>query len=565
MTVIISTNTQQKHFNKNYIKIGSALDSDFSMNIGVDFQLILQYNESRRAYTLTNTLANNCFTVKNNPLPLRCLIRTGAKIDILNSNLSITIKIVEDKEELNEISESNYSAAENNKFTVGFNGKIVQNEFNIANKEKMFINEQAQNSLSQQITENIPEYVISTEKTPLEKSRVNLEKARTTVIKEVGFIVNDLKKRLYINSLGSAILHLAMLFNSFIIAFGVANFLTGLKIEQAQNFINLPINVKITLLFTGIIYGICLVLKQGAFLWYENKIRPNKTGKSTQSIMLTVSAIAFSSFYIINLLYYVTLNPMFGVFISLFFVGLAAILACANGYFKFTLHLMSYELDKYEYREDFEAIMTDYRYWVSQFINNLSKNKIENIKDKVFNLQIKSWGEIGLGILTAPFLAYGVSNTLAMCFPEAAGWLRISGLRFSPIFLVLTSFMIIFAFFSFVNAFLSIRKIQASNVIKMDGFSDYMIHGVDIYGVQGIQKLETEKKRCFTIAMAIVLIEFTMNTSYFMNEIGGDLQSILLSIIAALVPTALLIAETYMLSQTKFDIYACESLLDKKE
>ena len=140
MTVIISTNTQQKHFNKNYIKIGSALDSDFSMNIGVDFQLILQYNESRRAYTLTNTLANNCFTVKNNPLPLRCLIRTGAKIDILNSNLSITIKIVEDKEELNEISESNYSAAENNKFTVGFNGKIVQNEFNIANKEKMFIN-----------------------------------------------------------------------------------------------------------------------------------------------------------------------------------------------------------------------------------------------------------------------------------------------------------------------------------------------------------------------------------------------------------------------------------------
>ena len=38
MTVIISTNTQQKHFNKNYIKIGSALDSDFSMNIGVDFQ-----------------------------------------------------------------------------------------------------------------------------------------------------------------------------------------------------------------------------------------------------------------------------------------------------------------------------------------------------------------------------------------------------------------------------------------------------------------------------------------------------------------------------------------------
>ena len=52
-----------------------------------------------------------------------------------------------------------------------------------------------------------------------------------------------------------------------------------------------------------------------------------------------------------------------------------------------------------------------------------------------------------------------------------------------------------------------------------------------------------------------------MNTSYFFGEIGGDLQGIFLSVIAALVPTALLIAETYMLSQTKFDIYASEELL----
>ena len=52
-----------------------------------------------------------------------------------------------------------------------------------------------------------------------------------------------------------------------------------------------------------------------------------------------------------------------------------------------------------------------------------------------------------------------------------------------------------------------------------------------------------------------------MNTSYFFTEIGGDLQGILLSIIAALVPTALLIAETFMLSGTQFEKYACEELL----
>ena len=86
---------------------------------------------------------------------------------------------------------------------------------------------------------------------------------------------------------------------------------------------------------------------------------------------------------------------------------------------------------------------------------------------------------------------------------------------------------------------------------------------MDIFGLQGIKKLESEKSRSLVIGCAIILIEFTMNTSYFFTEIGGDLQGIFLSVIAALVPTALLIAETYMLSQTKFDIYASEELIAK--
>ena len=123
--------------------------------------------------------------------------------------------------------------------------------------------------------------------------------------------------------------------------------------------------------------------------------------------------------------------------------------------------------------------------------------------------------------------------------------------------------MIVFAFFAFVNAFLSSRKIQASDVIKQDGFSNYLVHGVDIFGLQGVTKLEAEKVRSLVIGCSIIFIEFTMNTSYFFTEIGGDLQGILLSIIAALVPTALLIAETYMLSNTKFECFACDELLAK--
>ena len=102
-------------------------------------------------------------------------------------------------------------------------------------------------------------------------------------------------------------------------------------------------------------------------------------------------------------------------------------------------------------------------------------------------------------------------------------------------------------------------------MIKHDGFSDYFNHGVEILGIQAVRKLDSEKARSLAIGCAIIFIEFTMNASYFSTEIGGDLQGLLLSLIAALVPTSLLIAETYMLSQTKFEISALSDLLAKKD
>ena len=67
----------------------------------------------------------------------------------------------------------------------------------------------------------------------------------------------------------------------------------------------------------------------------------------------------------------------------------------------------------------------------------------------------------------------------------------------------------------------------------------------------------------FTIGIAIIAIEFSMNVSYFMQSIGGDLKGMLLAAVAALVPTALLIAETLMLGQTNFEKFASEELLAK--
>ena len=54
-----------------------------------------------------------------------------------------------------------------------------------------------------------------------------------------------------------------------------------------------------------------------------------------------------------------------------------------------------------------------------------------------------------------------------------------------------------------------------------------------------------------------------MNISYFAQTMGNDLGGLIISAVAALVVTAILIAETYMLSQTKYDIWTLEELIAK--
>ena len=173
-------------------------------------------------------------------------------------------------------------------------------------------------------------------------------------------------------------------------------------------------------------------------------------------------------------------------------------------------------------------------------------------------------GEYLLGILTAPFLAYGVSQTLAECFPEAAGFIRLAeGFKLSPVFLTLASLMIIFAFHCFAVSFALSKRVNASNVIKQDGFSDYNVHGVMIHGVESTNSIKKEAKKFLFIAIGVVFVEITMNMSYFIGVMGGNVQGMILSLLCALIPTALLIMETNMAANTKFELKIREDLIEK--
>ena len=546
MAILIGSSSQKKVFNKNIISIGSTSDCDFVMNIGKD-KLYVQYSEQKSKYILVNRESNPYVLFKGQTFKGGIVINNVLKLTIANSEDFIIIKMVElplEKNVSNEVVDDNNESIESVKVN------NVQSETNVSHNKNNDVESVTLILSPQEKNENL---------------KTELDAKRARIIKQVGFAISDIKNRLSLNNKASIFTHIALVFSSLVTAFGVSNFITGLKIEESANFINLPTNIKILVIFTILVFGLCLMLKQGIFLDYQNAKFPQYSKTNAQSFLLTASTIFFIAVYAINLIYYININPAFSVLMSLFFVGLSVVLSCTAGYFKCTGHAMAYELDKYEYREDFEAILNNYRHWIDKFINLMSESKIDKLKDRLFNKQIKSVCEIIIRICTAPFLAYGVSNTLALCFPEAAGWIRISGFRFSPVFLTLATFMIVFAFFSFVNAFLNVRKIQASEVIKHDGFNDYLKHGVEILGIQAVKKLENDKMRSLAIGCVIIFIEFTMNMSYFAGEIGGDLQGLLLSVIAALVPTALLIAETYMLSKTKFDICTIEDLLEKKE
>ncbi len=530
MTFTIITKHGEKTFaDKELVNISSKEGTDCRIDFGFDYMLTVEFNKSTGKYSLLNPFNCQSFLFKGQPIPQRLELDKMCKIMVKDTDEYISIKVL--------------ASAGNTRV--------------------------AHEALTEQdIKEVYGDDVNASARLKIEKRKAELEEARVSIIKQVAFQINDLKSKISMNSKSGILLHIGLFVASLILAFGVANYLTGLPLKEAGSIIQMPVNMKLVLMYSLIIYGVGLVFKQGIYLFFQNKSQDlSLSNSAAEKFMLVLGVIFYGAIYLINLLYYMGPGSMafFAIFMSLFFTGTAAALAFACGYFKSSKVELSKELSKYEYREDFEILVNEYQQWIERFINNLSPAKIRNIKDKAFMLQIKALGEITLGILTAPFLAYGVSNTLAMCFPEAAGWVRISGLRFSPVFLVLATFMIIFAFFAFVNGFLCNKKIQASNILKNDGFSSYLKHGVEIYGLEGMRKLNLDMQRSFIIGLCIIFIEFSMNISYFMQEMGGDLGGMFLSAVAAMVPTALLIAETYMLSQTKFDIHACDELIAKMD
>ena len=551
MKVTIASKNKEKVFDdSSVINIGTAPKCHFKLDLDFDLIISLQRQPNGK-WQVINSFKSDKVLFRGQPLGPSLEIGSLCKLMIAGTDEFISIKIT----------------------AAGANPKVVPGSLELANRKsaERIKNSEPKKTITMIEDEELDEQDIAAlygsstaaqTKIKIERKKADIERRRALVTKEIAYKANYLRGKLSQNELILAFLNFFVVFVPLSMAYILKDVISIYSNNgQLQN--------KILFLVAIAFIIVTLLLKQGQFLMFQSKgkVKISQSAVLIQHLSLLTSGGIFCAvilFSVTEMMFNTHQLPSLIPQMLLLTTVICIFLGIFSGISKNTIAETGEELDGYESREDFQAVVKDYQQWIGLFVNNISKKKLKDINNKLFNLQLKAFGEYVLGAATAPLLAYGVSQTLAECFPEAAGWLRLGdGFKLSPIFLGLASFMIIFAFHCFSTSFATMKRVYASNVIKQDGFSDYNVHGVVLHGVESSKNLKRESKKFFIIALCVVFIEVTMNVSYFMGVMGGDIMGIIISFIAALVPTSLLIAETTMLGNTKFDIIIREELLEK--
>lgn len=579
MPVIIGTKSGEKTYtDKNIINVGSHPNCDVIVKIPVKFVLTVEVL-STGGYKVTNRLSSPEVLFRGQPMGAKLMVEKACKLMIAGTDEFVSIKtpvtLGQSPQNAERASVQQTTAA------TARNTQQVQSQAHAQAQAQRPVRRPQQpqvtmTSIAEQdfdeddIRELYGDKVNAATKIKLDKRKADIEMRRVSIIKEIAYALQDSKKKMTANGNAEKFLVLALIACPVIMSAAVSDTLYKMVMDSSMTRSFFPLHMRLLAGYAILLFVTGLILKQGVFLHLQERLNDaklQKTGAVAKTFMLLLSSVIFFVIGIIILVFY--FDPSTALeqgqtivsMISLFTLILCSI---CGGYFKSTATEAALQYDKYENREDFKKVLQDYQQWIGLYINNLSSVKLKNIKDKQFGKNIKSWGEYALGIATSPFLAFGVSNTLAMCFPEAAGWIRISGLRLSPVFLVLATVMIVFAFFTLTSFFVTVKQVNGAEVIKNDGFNNYVQHGVDLFGTEAVKKIKSDGLRCLMIALSIIFIEFTMNVSYFMQEIGGgEWSGIFLSIVAALVPTALLVAETLLLSHTLYEIHTYDEILSR--
>ena len=255
MSVTITSKNQEKTFReKDFIIIGSNSDCDFQINTGFDFILTVQYDDRQKKCTVTNNFENSNILFKGEPFKGRLVLTKFCKLQISGSDEFISIKINSDE-------------------TVG---NIAQKDLTQTEIKELYGND------------------INTDvKLKLEKRKSDLEQGRIAIAKQIAFAINDIKKRLSLNFKASIVLNTALIISTIVMTFGITNYLLGLPISDTVAFMNMPVNIKMLALFSVLTYAVSLSLKQGIFLYLQNRdvAKPLTGAKFAQNFLIILPTL----------------------------------------------------------------------------------------------------------------------------------------------------------------------------------------------------------------------------------------------------------------------------------
>ena len=316
MKVVVKYLDKLKEFENKQNIIIAGKNGDFVIQeLSEDVVLKLIYTEKYKNYVLVNSTENNDVLYNEKPFS-KILVTENFKLNVKNLPDLITITVKNDIQNIN----------------------TVQKTISYPKKEPV-----KTAAAAVQVKEDIFDG--------------DIEHNRIAIIKEIGYKITELKDAVKSTNITAFMLNIAIPVLSVVCAFGMTNFLLGLKIDNSKSVLNLTTNAGFLVCMTAIVIAISYILKQGIYsLLDSTKTKKFGDNNFAQKFIVAAAGIFMFIVYIINLFYYKDI-PGFSAaafFISLLFAGTLATVSAASGYFKFQLKELNAQLMNCEYRQDFE-------------------------------------------------------------------------------------------------------------------------------------------------------------------------------------------------------------------
>ena len=301
MSVIIKSGNLEKKFEtKTLINVGTNKNCDFVLDVGYELLLTVQYNADAGICQVTNNFRNPNILFKGAVLT-KVTVDNVCRFTLQNSDEFIEIRVVQDTplaldcNSIMNLSEADMRA-------------LYGDDAKLAVKAK------------------------------IEQAREPIEKARVAIVKQIAFPIAELKAKILASRCASLILHISLYITSVLSSFAVANYLMGLSAQESAKHVYLATNIQVWMAYSFIVFAICLMLKQGIYLYLHEKMFKTSSAGSriAKKFMLWASVVFILGIYFVNQAYYMTMSNFlaFAVFITFFFVGIMTTLAISCGYFK---------------------------------------------------------------------------------------------------------------------------------------------------------------------------------------------------------------------------------------